>query len=44
VLDLFTMRFGDVDDRTMGFSRAQRSLSIGVDGPQREAAKSREVA
>jgi cation diffusion facilitator CzcD-associated flavoprotein CzcO len=44
VLDLFTMRFGDVDDGTMEFSRAPRSLSVGLEEPQREAAKSREAA
>jgi cation diffusion facilitator CzcD-associated flavoprotein CzcO len=44
VLDLFTMRFGDVDDGTMEFSRAPRSLSVGFEEPQLEAAKSREAA
>jgi hypothetical protein len=44
VLDLFTLRFGDVDDGTMEFSRAQGSLSVGFGEPQREAARSREAA
>jgi len=44
VLDLLTLRFGGVDDGTLEFSRAPKSLSVGLEEPQREAASSREAA
>jgi monooxygenase len=44
VLDLFTLRFGEVDDGTMEFSRAPRSGTARLEEPQPKAARSREAA
>ncbi|WNG52838.1 NAD(P)/FAD-dependent oxidoreductase [Archangium minus] len=43
LLDLFTLRFGKVDDGTMEFSRAPKLLTAGAEEPQPEAMRTREA-
>ncbi|QRK08418.1 NAD(P)/FAD-dependent oxidoreductase [Archangium violaceum] len=43
LLDLFTLRFGRVDDGTMEFSRAPKLLTAGAEAPQPEAMRTREA-
>ncbi|WNG42380.1 NAD(P)/FAD-dependent oxidoreductase [Archangium violaceum] len=43
LLDLFTLRFGKVDDGTMEFSCAPKLLTAGAEEPQPEAMRTREA-